>query len=155
MTVIHTAELTRKSRSLTGYCATRTNELQRTRLDTSWPQFGQITLFPVIITAKRLQPTKLKAALSGIVMISRGLDILQQQANAAVQAQRDKIREARLRAAWEQLSQAERDAILVVVKDENPGLGRWKNMLEPLCLSALETRMKESGDEIGQQLVVS
>ena len=65
---------------------------------------------------------------------------MQQQANAAVQAQRDKIREARLRAAWEQLSQTERDAILVVVKDENPGLGRWKNMLEPLCLSALETR---------------
>jgi Replication initiator protein A len=77
----------------------------------------------------------------------------QQQANAAVQAQRDKIREARLRAAWEQLSQAERDAILMVVKNENPGLGRWKNMLEPLCLSALETRMKESGDETSQRLL--
>ena len=77
----------------------------------------------------------------------------QQQANAAVQAQRDKIREARLRTAWEQLSQAERDAILVVVKDENPGLGRWKNMLEPLCLSILETRIKASGDEVSQQLL--
>lgn len=77
----------------------------------------------------------------------------QQRASAQVQAQHDKIREARLRAAWEQLPQAERDAILLVVKDENPGLGRWKNMLEPLCLSALETRMKESSDETGQRLL--
>ena len=46
--------------------------------------------------------------------------------------------------AWEQLSQVERDAILMAVKEENPGLGRWKNMLEPLCLSELETRMKET-----------
>ena len=68
----------------------------------------------------------------------------QQQANEEVQAQRDKVREAKLRAAWEQLPEAERDAILVAVKVENPGLGRWKNMLEPLCLSELETRMKES-----------
>ena len=49
--------------------------------------------------------------------------------------------------------EAERDAILVAVKDENPGLGRWKNMLEPLCLSALETRMKESSAETGQRLL--
>ena len=79
----------------------------------------------------------------------------QQQASEEVQAQRDKVREADLRAAWEQLSQAERDAILVVVKDENPGLGRWKNMLEPLCLSALETRMKESEHRERSTVVVS
>ena len=40
----------------------------------------------------------------------------------------------------------------MAVKDENPGLGRWKNMLEPLCLSELETRMQESGTETGQRL---
>ena len=77
----------------------------------------------------------------------------QRQANEEVQAQRDKVREARLRAAWEQLPEAERDAILVAVKVENPGLGRWKNMLEPLCLSELESRMKESGTESGQRLL--
>jgi hypothetical protein len=77
----------------------------------------------------------------------------QRQANEEVQAQRDKVREARLRAAWEQLPETEQDAILVAVKVENPGLGRWKNMLEPLCLSELESRMKESGVESGQQLL--
>ena len=65
---------------------------------------------------------------------------MQQQARDEVQAQRDKAREAKLRAAWEQLPEAEREAILAAVKSENPGLGRWKNMLEPLCLSVLETR---------------
>ena len=78
---------------------------------------------------------------------------VQRQASEDVQAQRDKLREARLRAAWEQLPQAERDAILVVVKEENPGLGRWKHMLEPLCLSVLETRMKESSVDTGQRLL--
>jgi hypothetical protein len=77
----------------------------------------------------------------------------QRQASEEVQAQRDKVREARLREVWEQLSEAERDAILVVVKDENPGLGRWKNMLEPLCLSELETRLKESSAETSQRLL--
>lgn len=76
-----------------------------------------------------------------------------QQTNEEVQAQYDKVREAKLRAAWEQLSQTERDAILVTVKEENPGLGRWKRMLEPLCLSALETRMKDNGADSGQRLL--
>jgi Replication initiator protein A len=77
----------------------------------------------------------------------------QRQAIEEVQAQCDKVREARLRAAWEKLPEAERDAILVAVKVENPGLGRWKNMLEPLCLSELETRMKENSAETGQRLL--
>ena len=78
---------------------------------------------------------------------------MQQQANEKVQAQRDKVREAKLRAAWEQLPETERDAIWLAVKAENPGLGRLKNMLEPLCLSALETRMKDSVAETGQRLL--
>ena len=59
--------------------------------------------------------------------------------------QHDKAREAKLRAAWERLPEAEREAILAAVKAENPGLGRWKKMLEPLCLAALEARMGEPG----------
>ena len=62
------------------------------------------------------------------------------------QDQRDKAREAELRAAWERLPEAEREAILAAVKAENPGLGRWKNMLEPLCLAALEARMNHAGN---------
>jgi hypothetical protein len=77
----------------------------------------------------------------------------QRQARDEAQAQRDKAREARLRAAWERLSETEREAILAVVKAENPGLGRWKNMLEPLCLAVLETRMNESGAGLGQRLL--
>jgi hypothetical protein len=53
-------------------------------------------------------------------------------------------REAELRAAWEQLAESEREAILAAVKAENPGLSRWRKMLEPLCLAALEARLKGS-----------
>ena len=51
-----------------------------------------------------------------------------------------KAREAELREVWNRLPESEREAILTAVKAENPGLSRWKNMLEPLCLAALEAR---------------
>jgi hypothetical protein len=77
----------------------------------------------------------------------------QRQARDEVQAQRDQAREAKLRAAWDRLPEAEREAIRAAVKAENPGLGRWKNMLEPLCLAALETRMSDPGAAVGQRLL--
>jgi hypothetical protein len=77
----------------------------------------------------------------------------QRQARDEAQAQREQAREAGLRAAWEQLPEAEREAILAVVKAENPGLGRWKTMLEPLCLAVLETRMSDPGAATGQRLL--
>ena len=49
-----------------------------------------------------------------------------------------KAREAALRARWDGLPEADREAIRAAVQAENPGLGRWKNMLEPLCLAALD-----------------
>jgi hypothetical protein len=67
--------------------------------------------------------------------------LIQQQTRDEVQAQRDKAREAKLRAAWERLTETERESILAAVKADNPGLGRWKKMLEPLCLAVLETRL--------------
>jgi hypothetical protein len=51
-----------------------------------------------------------------------------------------KSKEADLKARWEKLPESEREAIRASVKADNPGLGRWKNMLEPLCLAALEAR---------------
>lgn len=51
-----------------------------------------------------------------------------------------KARDAELRARWELLPEAERESIRAAVKTDNPGLGRWKNMLEPLCLAAMEAR---------------
>ncbi len=60
------------------------------------------------------------------------------------EAKTDEARMAELRAAWERLPDAERDAILAAVKAENPGLSRWKKMLEPLCLAALEARLNSS-----------
>ena len=74
-----------------------------------------------------------------------------QKAEADAQALLDQARQAELRKAWEQLCPAEREAILATVKVENPGLSRWKNMLEPLCLAALETRdsrVKESSEPV-------
>jgi hypothetical protein len=55
---------------------------------------------------------------------------------------RDRDRDAALRAAWDRLSERERDEILAAVKAENPGISRWRKMLEPLCLNVLEARMK-------------
>jgi hypothetical protein len=78
-----------------------------------------------------------------------------QRGKEDVEAQREKAREAKLRAAWEQLPDVEREAILAIVKAENPGLGRWKNILEPLCLSILEARMNEIPVEINQSLFLS
>ena len=49
-----------------------------------------------------------------------------------------KRRDAALRARWDGLTNAERDAIKLAVRAANPSLGRWKNMLEPLCLAALD-----------------
>jgi hypothetical protein len=54
------------------------------------------------------------------------------------EAERAKAREAMLRARWEGLTDAQREAIVAAVKAENPGIGRFKSMLEPLCLAALE-----------------
>ena len=51
------------------------------------------------------------------------------------------------------LPESEREAILATVKAENPGLGRWKNMLEPLCLAVLETRISQASSETGQRLL--
>ena len=52
----------------------------------------------------------------------------------------DRERDGRLRAAWDALPEPEREAIRAAVRAENPGIGRWKAMLEPLCLAELERR---------------
>ena len=57
------------------------------------------------------------------------------------EADRDRDRDARLRDAWDRLSDPERDEILSAVKAANPGISRWRKMLEPLCLDVLETRI--------------
>jgi hypothetical protein len=68
----------------------------------------------------------------------------QHKAETKAQAEHATEREAKLRMAWEHLPPAEREAILVAVKAQNPGLSRWKNMLEPLCLAVLEARLQHS-----------
>jgi hypothetical protein len=65
----------------------------------------------------------------------------QEQRRAREESERSRTREAELRDAWERLPDAEREAILVAVKAENPGLSRWGKMLEPLCFAALEARL--------------
>ncbi len=75
------------------------------------------------------------------------------KADARAQVERDKIREAKLREAWQQLPPAERESILATVKAHNPGLSRWKNMLEPLCLAALETRLQQAKNGSSQKML--
>jgi hypothetical protein len=57
---------------------------------------------------------------------------------------RDQAREDELRDAWKRLSESEREEIQHAVKAANPGLSRWKTMLEPLCFSALEERLNSA-----------
>jgi len=63
------------------------------------------------------------------------------EATAAARA-----RQAALKARWQALSDEQREAITAQVKAENPGLRRWKSMLEPLCLAALEAQLNDNGD---------
>jgi hypothetical protein len=79
--------------------------------------------------------------------------LVQQPARDDAQVQNDQAREARLRAAWERLSETERESILAAVKADNPGLGRWKKMLEPLCLAALETHLTKTAAGSSQKLL--
>jgi hypothetical protein len=65
----------------------------------------------------------------------------QKQARAEARAEAE--REARLRARWDTLSAAEREAITTKVKAENPGLNRFKAMIEPLCLAELGRRIED------------
>jgi len=66
----------------------------------------------------------------------------QARRKARDESEQDRAREAALRATWDGLQAAEREAILAEVKAENPGLSRWKSMLEPLCLANLEKRLE-------------
>ena len=56
-------------------------------------------------------------------------------------------REVTLRAAWDGLSQDERDEIMAAVKVQNPGLSRWNKVLERLCLSVVEARLGSAREE--------
>ncbi len=67
----------------------------------------------------------------------------QEKQRAQDENARIRAHEAELRAEWDRLPESERNAIMAVVKAENPGLGRWKKMLEPLCLAALEARRSQ------------
>ena len=64
-----------------------------------------------------------------------------------LEAEAAAAREAHLRTHWDALPSSSRDAITARVKAENPGLRRWKTMLEPLCLAELG-RLIESGEPI-------
>ena len=52
-----------------------------------------------------------------------------------------RAREAESRARWEALAEPDRELITAAVRAENPGLRRWKAMLEPLCLADLDRRL--------------
>jgi hypothetical protein len=69
-----------------------------------------------------------------------------QKRKARDEEEQAKLRETELRKRWEALSDRERDAIIATVKAENPGIGRWRNMLVPLCLAALEKILAGHGE---------
>ena len=71
------------------------------------------------------------------------------RAKARDEADRDKARLDALRDRWARLEAADREAILASVKSENPGIGRFKSILEPLCLAAMEAR-EEAGPTLRQ-----
>ena len=65
----------------------------------------------------------------------------QERRKAKAESEVDLAKQEVLRAAWERLPESEREEILSGVKAANPGLSRWRKMLEPLCLAVLEARM--------------
>ena len=131
----------------------KTRELGKTLPATWWHRSGQITKYREIIADGAVEGKSVGVANVNKVDQLLSRKVQQLQLSDDIQSQRDKTREAKLRAAWDQLPQSEREAILAVVKSQNPSLGRWKNMLEPLCLSELETRLNEPGATRGQQLL--
>jgi len=64
-----------------------------------------------------------------------------QKAEARQEQARARAAEAEQRARWEDLAESDREAITAAVRAENPGLGRWKKMLEPLCLAEMARRL--------------
>jgi hypothetical protein len=72
-------------------------------------------------------------------------DERKQKRKAKEEAERSKSREIHLRERWERLPDSDREAIIAAVKRENPSIGRFKNMLEPLCLAALEKKLAAEG----------
>jgi hypothetical protein len=58
-----------------------------------------------------------------------------------IQAEKTAKREAEVKAKWDALGDDEREEIAAQVKAENPGLRRWKAMMEPLCLAELDRRL--------------
>jgi hypothetical protein len=75
------------------------------------------------------------------------------KAAAEAEARQTQDREADLRKLWKQLPESERAAILATVKAQNPGLGRLKSILEPLCLAALEAQLGQAGKGPNQALL--
>ena len=60
---------------------------------------------------------------------------------ARAEQAKERVRRAALKARWDALAEPDREAIAAAVRAENPGLRRWKAMLEPLCLAELERRL--------------
>jgi Replication initiator protein A len=65
--------------------------------------------------------------------------------HAKAEAEAAAKREAEIRKRWDALKESEREAIAAKVKSDNPGLRRWKSMLEPLCLAAFEAKLVADG----------
>jgi hypothetical protein len=86
-------------------------------------------------------PDGLRLSLPGPVAVARPL--LSREV-----ARDDQTGEERLRAAWERLTEPEREAIRAAVKAEKPGVSRWKNLLEADCLAELGRRL-EAGEGSG------
>lgn len=61
------------------------------------------------------------------------------KAKAREESAKTSKREAELKVKWDALDSGRRELILDMVKRENPGLRRFKKMLDPLCLAKLET----------------
>ncbi len=77
--------------------------------------------------------------------LASGREELEARERARAELDAARAREADLRGRWERLPEADRDAILQGVKAENPGLARFRKMLEPLALAALARRLEPGG----------
>jgi hypothetical protein len=66
----------------------------------------------------------------------------------ASEAEAARSKEAFLKARWDSLSEGRRAEINAKVRADNPGLGRFKNLLMPLCLAELERLTSATSDSV-------
>ena len=130
-------------RSSTGWSRTRTSGSARTRPATSSPRSAPTTR-PPTSSPRSPRPEEAK----------KQAEEADHKAKKKAREEAEKLKAKRGRPPGplgEASPRPTASSIRAAVKADNPGLGRWKNMLEPLCLAALDEGRDAQGPSVRQK----